>query len=33
MRIVLGANGVAELRKELTAKWGDVSVLTDAGAS
>jgi len=33
MRIVLGANGVAELRKELTAKWVDVSVLTDAGAS
>ena len=33
MRIVLGANGVEELRKELTAKWGDVSVLTDAGAS
>ncbi len=33
MRFFLGAKEVAELKKVLTAKWGDVSVLSDAEAS
>ena len=33
MRVILGASGVAELKKELTARYGDVSVLSDTEAS
>lgn len=33
MRVILGASGVAELKKELTARYADVRVLADAEAS